>query len=57
MKWNDREVEAPPEGTQILIFSPAYPEGDSMRFRTMDSQFFKLVTEATHWAQLEAPNT
>jgi hypothetical protein len=40
---------------RILIFSPNYPEGHSMRFRIIDGQFWGNCIEATHWAQLEGP--
>jgi len=39
----------PPIGIRILAFSPVYPPGDVMRHRMMDSQFFRISTEATHW--------
>ncbi len=55
MKWFPRDGKQPPKNTQILVFSPCYAEGDSMRFRTLDSQFFCLATDATHWTLLEAP--
>ncbi len=55
MIWIDRDEEMPPEGMQILVFSPEYAEGQPMRFRIMDSQFYRLATDATHWATLETP--
>lgn len=55
MKWIDRNEELPPDGMLVLIFSPIYPEGNSMRFRVMDSQFVRISTDATHWTKLEGP--
>lgn len=55
MRWIDRRDASPPEGKQVLIFSPAYREDEPMRFRIIEGQFFKLMTEATHWAYLVAP--
>ncbi len=55
MIWIARDGESPPEGIQILAFSPEYPENDPLRFRIMDSEFFRLAIDATHWALLEAP--
>jgi len=55
MRWIDRRDASPPEDKKVLIFSPAYPEGDSMRYRVLDGEFFKLMTDATHWAYLNAP--
>ncbi len=55
MKWIDRNGRVPPEGAMVLVFSPAYPEGHPMRYRTIDAQFFGITTEATHWAMLEGP--
>jgi hypothetical protein len=56
MNWIDRKICMPPLGERILVFSPNYTEGQTMRYRTIDSQFFRLMTEATHWATLEAPS-
>jgi hypothetical protein len=39
----------------MMVFSPVYPEGDPMRFRILDGQFFRLSPGATHWAILESP--
>ena len=55
MEWIARDEELPPEGIKILIFSPEYPEGNPMRFRTIESQFFRQLTDATHWARLIGP--
>ena len=55
MNWIARKERMPPEGVQILVFSPNYPEGNSMRFRTLDSQFYQMTTDASHWTVLEAP--
>ncbi len=52
--WNRSDVE-PPAGVRILAFSPVYPVGHEMRFRVMDSQFLRIMKEATHWMELE-PN-
>jgi hypothetical protein len=55
MKWIPREGKLPPKDTIILAFSPCYPEGNPMRFRILDSQFFCIATDATHYATLDAP--
>jgi hypothetical protein len=55
MKWIPREGKLPPKYARILVFSPCYNDGDSMRYRVMDSDFFCLATDATHWALLEPP--
>ncbi len=55
MKWIPRDGKLPPKGGRILVFSPIYPEGDALRFRILDSEFFCIATDATHWALLEAP--
>jgi hypothetical protein len=55
MHWIARSERPPPEGIRVLAFSPEYPEGHPMRFRTLDSQFYKLSLDSTHWAALEAP--
>lgn len=52
-------VENPPEETEtrkrVLVFSPAYPVGDPMRIRIIDTQFLKISTYATHWQDLIEP--
>ena len=48
-KWTHRDSLLPPTGIRILAFSPIYQTGDVMRHRMMDSQFFRICTEATHW--------
>ena len=58
--WIDRNDEMPGEellkkGSRILIFSPVYPEGNGMRYRVAESQFFKFMADATHWALLIGP--
>ena len=52
--WNRSDI-IPPLGVRILAFSPSYPVGHEMRFRIVDSQFLKIIGEATHWMELE-PN-
>jgi hypothetical protein len=55
MQWFTRDDKLPPKNTKILVFSPIYPEGDSLRFRVLDSEFFCIATDATHWTELVAP--
>lgn len=43
-----------PEGL-ILVFSPVYPQGHSMRIRMIDSRFLRFATEVTHWAAIQDP--
>lgn len=52
-KWIERGEEEVPENSRIVIFSPCYPKGDISRFRVIDSQFFRICTEATHFLVLE----
>lgn len=40
---------------RVLVYSPVYPEGHDMRYRTMSNQFVRLCEEATHWAPLTPP--
>ena len=54
--WISREIEMPPPDTRILVFSPEYSEDNQMRFRICDSQFFRISSDATHWALLEGPH-
>ena len=55
MRWIPRDGKLPPKGGRILVFSPIHSEGDSLRFRILDSEFFSIATDATHWALLEPP--
>jgi hypothetical protein len=55
MVWVSKKEKMPPEGRRILVFSPVYSEGDPMRFRILDGQFFRISPGATHWAILESP--
>jgi hypothetical protein len=55
MKWIPRDGKLPPKYAKILVFSPIYHKGDPLRFRILDSEFFCIATDATHWALLEAP--
>jgi len=41
------------EDSKILIFSPCYAVGHSMRLRIVDYQFLKICNEATLWMYLE----
>ena len=54
MKWINRVDEMPPQDCYILVFSPS--AGNPMRYRTLNSQFFALMTDATHWSFLTPPN-
>ena len=37
---------------RVLIFSPIYPIGDPMRWRIVDWQFVRIMSEATHWVSI-----
>ena len=50
---NSREVVMPEDGHRILIYSPMYEEHNSMRWRVIDSGFFDLMRDATHWVYLD----
>lgn len=54
MNWNPRSVPIP-ENCRVLIYSPEYGEKDAMRYRIVDSQFCRVMTDYTHWAHLEPP--
>ena len=56
MNWIDRKICMPPVGERILAFSPEYTDSHPMRFRVLDSQFYRISIESTHWATLEAPS-
>ncbi len=55
MRWIKRRDASPPPDKRVLVFSPSYRDGDAMRFRVVEGQFFEITTEATHWAHLSAP--
>ena len=55
LTWQD-VTKKPPEGVRILVFSPVYPFGKTMRFRLMDSEFLGTLTDATYWAELQGPD-
>jgi hypothetical protein len=38
---------------RILIFTPDYLKGDSMRYRIIDSQFVKYMYLVTHFTPVE----
>lgn len=52
--WNRRE-KMPNLGERILIFSPVYSEGEEMRIRIIDSQFFSISLDAEWWAYIPIP--
>lgn len=49
------ELTLPLDNVRVLTFSPAYPEGDPMRFRIMDARFVRICIEVTQWSYLVAP--
>lgn len=53
MQWIERKDASPPPGKQILAFTPSYREG--MRFRVIDGNDFRILTDATHWTYISAP--
>lgn len=56
--WRERADDAalPAAPERILIFSPDYPAYDAMQVRVIDVNFFKICTEATHWAPINIPS-
>ena len=50
---NSREVIMPEPGHRILIYSPDYEVGISMRWRIINSEFMPMMREATHWIYLD----
>lgn len=58
INWRKREdTEGFPtiRHSRILIFSPEYPDNDTMQVRIIDAQFFKTCIDATHWAPINTP--
>lgn len=54
--WVHRDDKLPPAGCRILVYSPCYENGDqTMLYRLMDSQFFKISKEAIWWCKLTRP--
>ncbi len=51
--WVHRDTALPDCG-RVLVYSPIYPQGHTMRFRIMDSVFVRISTEATHWLSLDS---
>ena len=57
MKWKDVKEEVPDDTTsKILVYSPIYPIGDSMRYRIINASFLKICGEVTHWCELVNPD-
>ena len=54
LDWKCIKEEKPAEG-RILVYSPTYPVGDSMRYRIIDSSFLSICKEVTHWCELTNP--
>lgn len=44
-----------PKECRCLVYSPIYNENSEMTMRIIDSQFVKLLTDATHWMPLPEP--
>ncbi len=55
--WIKRGDLDPPRDRRILVYSPNYPDNSGMRYRIVDGQFFKAMTDATHWAYPTPPLT
>jgi hypothetical protein len=55
MQWRARDEEPLPN-KRILMFAPIYPEESGMRTRIIDSQFFNICREATHWSYISEPS-
>ena len=54
--WHrDRKKPKADDKRRILVLSPAYPEGDPMRIRMIDAQFFEISKDATWWAYIFEP--
>lgn len=53
--WQPIENNEPPYGKRIMIFSPVYPAGDVMRVRIVS--WVTRMTDATHWRELDEPDT
>jgi len=60
--WISRNEELPPPRKRgephvhVLVFSPDYPSGDSMRYRIVPIEFVSVMTEATHWSYIDPPS-
>ena len=55
MRWRPK-TETPKNGVRILVYSSCYHINDPMRFRILDSQFWKLLTDADYWAYIVEPS-
>ena len=53
MEWIGVDQQKPEYGARILAFSPAYPEGDPMRFRIVS--WIINMSEVTHWCRVTPP--
>ena len=56
LQWWNRKEKMPEHGHRILVESPMYDDNDPFRVRLMDSQFYKLSTDAEWWAYVTSPN-
>ena len=48
MDWVGVEGFKAVKGQRALTYSPDYPEGDPMRYRVVDAEFVRTMTEVTH---------
>lgn len=53
--WHEIASNQPPYGKRILVFSPDYPKGDSMRIRVVT--WLSAMSYATHWRELDEPGS
>lgn len=57
LKWKNVKRELPVSPTsRILVYSPIYPVGDTMRYRIINASFLEKCKEVTHWCMLVNPN-
>ena len=52
-EWFTWDV-APDIGRRILTFSPIYND-ENQQFRIVDSQFWNIISGATHWRYINPP--
>ena len=55
LEWLPMQEPVPSNVLYVLVFSPCYPVGDSMRIRIVDAQFLNILTDAERWAVIPEP--
>ncbi len=53
--WYHRNEKMPLDGNRILVYSSEYSHKDPFKVRIIDSQFYKISTDAEWWAYINLP--